>query len=85
MRPLEVLVEGGLPTIEVDPVLFRRVFDNLLENAHKYSPDPAEFPPGFASPRLSAWRLRSHWNHLFPVAQTSRRELLTMVRPARVY
>jgi len=47
MRPLEVLVEGGLPTIEVDPVLFRRVFDNLLENAHKYSPEPRRVSAGF--------------------------------------
>ena len=32
----------GLPGIAVDPVLFRRVLDNLLENAHKYSPDLAQ-------------------------------------------
>ncbi|HET9626405.1 MAG TPA: HAMP domain-containing sensor histidine kinase, partial [Kofleriaceae bacterium] len=38
-RPLEVEVADDLPTIHVDPVLFRRVIDNLLENAHKYTPD----------------------------------------------
>jgi signal transduction histidine kinase len=39
-RPLE-LVTGAVPEIHVDPVLFRRVIDNLLENAHKYTPDPS--------------------------------------------
>jgi two-component system, OmpR family, sensor kinase len=38
-RPLDVSVEEDLPEVSVDPVLFRRVIDNLLENAHKYSPD----------------------------------------------
>lgn len=38
-RPLEVAIADSLPSIDVDPVLFRRVIDNLLENSHKYTPD----------------------------------------------
>ncbi len=38
-RPLSVAVAPDLPAIDVDTVLFRRVIDNLLENAHKYTPD----------------------------------------------
>jgi signal transduction histidine kinase len=40
-RPLEVTAPADLPAVHVDPVLFRRVIDNLLENAHKYTPDAA--------------------------------------------
>jgi len=40
-RAFELDIAPGLPVIDVDPVLFRRVVDNLLENAHKYTPDPA--------------------------------------------
>lgn len=38
-RPFTVAVADDLPAIDADPVLFRRALDNLLENAHKYSPD----------------------------------------------
>jgi signal transduction histidine kinase len=38
-RPLEVAIAPNLPDIDVDPVMFRRVVDNLLENSHKYTPE----------------------------------------------
>lgn len=38
-RPLEIHLGSGLHPILADPVLLRRAVDNLLENAHKYSPD----------------------------------------------
>jgi signal transduction histidine kinase len=37
-RPLEVTTTDDAD-IHVDPRLFRRVIDNLVENAHKYTPD----------------------------------------------
>jgi two-component system, OmpR family, sensor kinase len=38
-RPLELSIEGELPQIYADAALFRRVLGNLLDNAHKYTPD----------------------------------------------
>ncbi|HEY4180732.1 MAG TPA: HAMP domain-containing sensor histidine kinase [Kofleriaceae bacterium] len=39
-RPFEVSIANDLPHVDVDQILVRRVLDNLLENSHKYSPDP---------------------------------------------
>jgi two-component system, OmpR family, sensor kinase len=50
-RQLNVSVDEHLPPINVDPVLFRRVIDNLLENAHKYTAEIEK--PIAVSARLS--------------------------------
>jgi two-component system OmpR family sensor kinase len=39
VRPLDTAVGEGTPAVNVDPVLFRRVIENLLENADKYTPE----------------------------------------------
>ncbi|WP_437962032.1 HAMP domain-containing sensor histidine kinase [Sorangium sp. So ce119] len=41
-RALRVDVPEELPPVDADPVLLRRVVDNLLENAHKYTERSAE-------------------------------------------
>lgn len=41
-RPLETTLPDDLPVVDGDAVLLRRVVDNLLENAHKYSERAAD-------------------------------------------
>ena len=50
-RLLEVSIHGD-SAVEADPVLLRRVVENLLENAHKYAEDAAK--PIALSSRLTA-------------------------------
>jgi len=49
-RPLVVDVGPDLPRLEVDTALMHRAIDNLLDNAHKYTEDPAR------PVELAAWR-----------------------------
>ncbi len=39
-RPLEASFAEDAPELDADPMLVRRLLENLLENAQKYSPDP---------------------------------------------
>lgn len=39
-REVAINVDDDMPQVDADPMLMRRVLDNLLENSHKYTPDP---------------------------------------------
>jgi signal transduction histidine kinase len=45
-RGLSISVAEALPEIHVDAKLFRRVLDNLLDNAYKYSPEGSDIGIG---------------------------------------
>lgn len=41
-RTLDVRIAKDVPEVMADAVLLRRVFDNLLDNAHKYTDEPTK-------------------------------------------
>lgn len=49
-HPVRVLLEEGLPLLQLDAVLMERLFSNLLENAAKYT--PADTPLTIAARRI---------------------------------
>jgi two-component system sensor histidine kinase KdpD len=49
-HPVRVLLEQGLPLLQLDAVLMERLFSNLLENAAKYT--PADTPLTIAARRV---------------------------------
>ena len=51
---LEVEIDGTLPMLKLDAVLFEQVLFNILDNAAKYAPANSTI-------RLTAWQARGRW------------------------